>query len=476
MEFIRKYGLIVSVALLIFSLLFPGTVVGLAVTLLIVGMLVLNPKQGILFLIVYFPVRPFLIEVNDSIKFVGDLLIILLFIKCLPYYFKNKGEWKQGIVFIAGFLAFCAIGAASALLTGVSIGAIVFQLRAFLITFLLIFVVRSLDITKKDVISFLWVTILMAVLLSVHGIIEKVSLRTMFLPKSWENMHLAETNRMRIYGLIGNPNVLATYLSIAFIFTLYLKRIVQNKQVLITAFSVLIFGAFILTYSRGTIIALGVGLVVYLFLSRDWKIFKPLLLSLVLSLPLVYYPVVQLTTYMENHSEKHQSDKELREKNGDFSQRMNEAFNKDTIKKSTAWGRLYVVNRGFEIFKEHPVIGTGFGTYGDSASLAYSSPIYERYKIPENLYSDNQFIQVIVQTGAMGVVTFAVFILGMVGSLWKRRKENAAAIALIAILAGGFAAGMFYNIFEDKTFTLYYYILIGFVLNSMVARNGTMKR
>ncbi|WP_083413129.1 O-antigen ligase family protein [Bacillus massilinigeriensis] len=469
MDFIRKYGLILSVVFLLASLLVPHQAVGFAATVLIVAILLFNPKQGILFLIVYFPVRPFLLEVNDSVKFIGDLLIILLFLQSLPYYFRKRKEARTGLVFVAGFLAFLAIGAASALLTGVSLGAIIFQLRAFMITFLLIFVVRSLEITRKDVASFMWVTVMMAVLLSLQGIVEKVSLRTILLPQSWVEMPLAETNRMRIYGLIGNPNVLATYLSIAFVFTLYLRRLAEGKKVLLTILSVLIFGAFILTYSRGTIIALGVGILVYLILSRDWKVLRPILLSIILALPLVYYPVVMATDYMESKTAK-QENKEKQDKvEGDFSTRMNEAFNKETIKKSTAWGRLYVVNRGFEIFKDHPVIGTGFGTYGDSASLTYLSPIYEKYKVPKNLYTDNQYIQVIVQTGALGVAAFAVFILGMVWSCWKRREANEAAIPLIAVLAAGFAGGMLYNIFEDKTFTLYFYIMLGFVLHTMYA-------
>ena len=40
-------------------------------------------------------------------------------------------------------------------------------------------------------------------------------------------------------------------------------------------------------------------MVVYLLLSRKWKFIKPLAISIVLSLPLVYYPVVMITDYME---------------------------------------------------------------------------------------------------------------------------------------------------------------------------------
>ncbi len=81
-----------------------------------------------------------------------------------------------------------------------------------------------------------------------------------------------------------------------------------------------------------------------------------------------------ITDYMEgqqlaeNQTEqvKEKSSKET-EKKDDFSKRMTEAFNKETIQKSTEWGRLYIVKQGFEIFMDYPIIGTGFGTYGDSS-------------------------------------------------------------------------------------------------------------
>jgi putative inorganic carbon (HCO3(-)) transporter len=81
------------------------------------------------------------------------------------------------------------------------------------------------------------------------------------------------------------------------------------------------------------------------------------------------------------------------------------------------------------------------------------------------MYSDNQYIQIIVQTGTLGVISFATFLLGMFYYIWKQRKVIPAATPLIAILFGGSVAGLFYNIWEDKTFTLYFYILLGYVLS-----------
>ena len=477
MEFLKKYALPTSLFLLLVSILIPSNMIGYFVTIIISVIFLVNPKHGLLFLIIYFPIRPFLQELNGSLKYLGDFIVILLFLQSLLYWFRNRHQMKKESIFIIGFLALCIIGSISALITGVSIIAIVFQLRAFLITFLLIFIVSSLNLTKKDIYSFLWTTVIMAVVISLHGIVEKISLRTWLLPESWVNMPISETNRMRIYGLIGNPNVLAVYLAIAFILTLYLKTITTKYRYWLYAASIIIFGVFLLTYSRGTLISFSIGMVVYLLLSKNWKIIKTLAISIVLCLPLIYYPVVVMTDYVEGQKysdsqtnpelEEKKETKPTTEKKDDFSKRITEAFDKETIQKSTEWGRLYVVKLGLEIFMDYPIIGTGFGTYGDSASLNYPSPIYEKYRITTDIYTDNQYIQVITQTGTLGVISFAVFVLGMVSVLWKKRKDINFAIPLIAILVGAFAAGMFYNIWEDKTFTLYFYMILGYTINEV---------
>lgn len=457
----QQYPLAISILLLLLSLYVPIPTVGLIVSFITVIVLMFNPKQGLMYLLIYFPMRPFIMELNSGLKYVGDLVIICLFIYVLIKNFREIKEFFSNWIFIAGFAAFCLIGAIAAFGSGTSIAAIVFQLRAFLITFLLFFIVKFLKITKKDIITFLWTTVLVATVICIQGIVEKVSLRTLLLPEAWVKMKLAEINRIRIYGLIGNPNVLATYLSFAFFAALYLKKTVEKNRFILTVLSILIFGVFLLTYSRGTFIAFIVGFVFYILFTRNWKFIRSVLLSAIIAVPLVYYPVVTATDYVQQEKT---AQKQVKKKS-DFKKRLSESVDKKTIKQSMEWGRLYIVIRGFEIYKDNPIIGTGFGTYGDSASYSYGTPIAEKYHLPKDIYSDNQYIQVIVETGALGVLSFAVFILGMVYYLWKQRKTNQYAIPVLVFLIGGSVAGLFYNIWEDKTFTLYYYMMLGLALN-----------
>jgi putative inorganic carbon (hco3(-)) transporter len=461
-----------ALPIFVLALIIPHQILGLGAAAALALYAFLSPKNGLLILLMYFPTRPFLIEINPSLKIVGDLIILAAFARVV-LQLALKGEWKkifQFHLFEWGFFLFCAVGAVSAFLTGVSTGAIIFQLRAFLITYIVFYVTRRLDITKEDIRKFLWTTFWMAILLCVHGLIEKMSLRTLLMPEKWVQRSLSPNNRTRIYSLINNPNVLAVYLSIAFMLTLYLKNFVQGKtKWLLNIGLLLMLGVFSLTYSRGTWIGFIIALIVYIVLTRDWRRTGNIFVAAVLSIILVNIPVVQATNYFQQAGVG--DIPRTGPPNGDTGEtpsvqeeRFKESFNQDTLELSKTTGRLFIVNKGLEVFKDHPVMGTGFATFGDSAAKGYSSPIYEEYGIGHNIYSDNQYIQIIAQTGALGVILFAVFLLGMLFLLWKKRHDTKMAIPLMGLLIGVFAMGVLYNIWEEKTYTTYFFMMLAVVL------------
>lgn len=461
--------ILIGLPLIILALLIPHTIVGYLVSVLLALYAFTSPKNGLLLLLLYFPTRPFLIEISPSLKMLGDLIIIAVFAKVVWTKLRQK-EWKslfQLHIFEWAFILFCIVGAFSALLTGVGLGAIVFQLRAFLITFIVFYVVRRLEINKEDVLKFLWTTFFMAILLCLHGIVEKMSGRTLLLPDDWVLRSLSHNNRVRIYGLIDNPNVLAVYLSIAFMLTIYLKQLLKGKHtILFNIGLVLMLGVITLTYSRGTWIGLVVGLVVYVVLTKQWGRARNILIGLVAAVIIVNIPVTKATEYIKANGllDDVPIPQEV-DPDGmsDEARRIADSFEMSTLELSKTTGRLFIVTKGFEIYKDHPVIGTGFATFGDSAAKGYSSPIYEDYGIENDIYSDNQYIQIIAQTGSVGVILFAVFLIGMLVFLWKKRKETGMAIPVLAVLLGVYVCGVLYNIWEDKTFTTYFFLMLGAV-------------
>ncbi len=99
-----------------------------------------------------------------------------------------------------------------------------------------------------------WVTVWTSLIVSLHGLIEKLSMRQLLLPDVWKYKTLSATNFVRIYGLPGNPNSLALLLLFGILAVLFLQSIYKNEKYrwFLTINLVLFLGVFILTYSRGT--------------------------------------------------------------------------------------------------------------------------------------------------------------------------------------------------------------------------------
>lgn len=458
---------LIGILLLVAALVIPNTLVAYAITLLLAIAALFKPKQAILFLLVYFPLRSFLIEVNPALKLIGDLIIVFAFLRVV---WDARKDWKSIFkfeVFEWAFIAFIIVGVISAFQSEVILTAIIFQIRAFVVMFLLLYIVKRLDITKQDVFNFLVVTLFVTIVLIIQGLVEKISVRSSLMPINWINRQLSANNGSRIYGLVNNPNVLAVYFTISGVLISYLKMLLPKTkwQWVLNVILVVLAGTWILTYSRGTWIAFAIGIAVYFLLTRNWKFVLKAGIVIGLGFILITVPVTKSTEWVKSNTQVGSIDRTGPPEPGQSfaveSTRIKETFNTDTFEKSKTTGRLFIVYKGFEIFEDYPVIGTGFGTFGDSASKVYSSPHYSHYDVRFNIYSDNQYIQIITQTGVVGVISFAVFLLGMLVVFWKRRKQSTTAFPLLAMLISVYWCGFIYNIWEDKTFTLYFFILTG---------------
>lgn len=462
-------GVVVGVLALLVAFVFNIPAISYAVTLVLAVLAFLQPKTGIYLLFVYFPARSLLTEVAPSLKLLGDLMIIAAFLRIVWDQRKNWKSIFQFEKFEWAFIAFIIMGAVASLLNDVSMGAIVFQIRAFVITFLLIYIVKRLQITKDDIRLFLWITFAMAMVIVLQGFIEKLSMRSAWMPEKWINRQLSPGNASRIYGVLNNPNVLSVYITIAAILTIYLKRMMKPAKwvnILFYISLILMSGIWIMTYSRGTWIAVAIGLVLYTLYTRKWKFALKVALVMALSFGAVALPTTFAAQWIKQNTEIGNFERTGEVEEGPTigaveTDRLKETISASTLEKSLTTGRLYVVVKGFEVYKDYPIIGSGFGTFGDSATKSYLSPIYADYGITTNIYADNQYIEIIAQNGTVGVILFAIFLLGMLWFFWKKRHVTPVAIPLVVSLIAIFWCGLVYNIWEDKTFTLYYYTLTG---------------
>jgi len=216
-----------------------------------------------------------------------------------------------------------------------------------------------------------------------------------------------------------------------------------------------------MTYSRGTWISAIALVVVFILLSKEWKLIKRLVIAGAAAMILVYFPVNWGLSYFQSLG------LEAPEKNvGSIGGRIEETFAKENLDLMTQSGRFFYIKKGFEVLSDYPLTGAGFGTFGGAATLSYGSPIYDNYGIRsdiyggKNFYSDNQYIQVIAETGVVGVLLFAGFLLGMLGLLWKERHTMLGKFMIALWFSTGFS-GLYYNIWELKGYTVFFFLLFG---------------
>ncbi|MFX3622876.1 MAG: O-antigen ligase family protein [Ectobacillus sp.] len=444
----RTYRFLLGTFAIGLGLLLEHSYIGIALSLILAGLAFSDEKLGILYLAAFIPIRPFLAVCNDGYKFLGLFIVAALLLKVALLYKHDYKKLLRFHYFELAYFLFCLFGAAVAYWHGVAPIAIVTQLYTFLLFYFLFYIVSRLSLQKEDIVWLAFATFFTSVIMSIHGLIEKLSLRTMLLPDEWKALDLAPTNRIRIYGLAGGPNELALYLIIAFFLSLYLLRLAKGKQkFLLYAGLCIIQTAFWLTYSRGALLTILAFLPLYIAIHKKipyWRLLVSLtLLSLILS-----FAVAQLTNYLEGPNLA--------------AKRFTDAFSKETITMSEEDGRIYYVKKGLEVFRDKPITGYGFGTFGDAATQTYSSPIYDKYDITWNFYSDNQYIQVLAETGIIGTMLCMIFAAGIVHIIWKLRQGYVTSPFLLYVLAGSLIGSLVYNILENDTFMMYAFLALGY--------------
>lgn len=447
-----------------------NSILGYFVSFVLFIVALASPKKAILLLLLYVPIRPFLIELNPSLRLAGDLMIAGAFLNVVWQSRHNLRSLLSFHVFEYGYFAFLIIGSFSAIVNRIEIGPIVLQLRAFIIFYLIYYIVKRLDIKKEDIIQVLHVFIWTTLLIIIQALIEKLSIRGLFMPEAWKQLPLSSKNRVRIYGMVGNPNVLGIYLGFAYFLFYYAKKyILHYNKVWMQILQYVTIGIFVLTYSRGTWIGFLIIALVYVIASRNFVLFKTIVIQVAIALVVIVLPINLLTNFIEDTSIGQEKVQNIQKfdvgGSSGFVDRVGSTFSDDTITGSQSSGRLFIVKKGFEVFKDYPIMGTGFSTFGDSASLSRISPISAKYEIGRTFYSDNQYIQIIVQTGILGVISFAVFLLGMLVALVKTKRSKLTKL-MIGIVFGAFFMGLVYNLWEADVFTLLFFAFLAVTLNS----------
>jgi len=224
----------------------------------------------------------------------------------------------------------------------------------------------------------------------------------------------------RAFGFFGSPNILGSLSMIMAIVAL--AALFDKKKWYYFVYELLSIAVLILTYSRSAWIGLSAGLAVAL-LVKNWK----LIFVTPIGLSALLIPSVK--------------------------QRLFVSLSREYLVDAALDGRIWSVNNAVEIFKTSPILGTGPGSYGGQTAVYYNSPVYLAgmqngyVALP---YTDNQWLEILVQTGIFGTVFIGGFFIShFVNNLRQYIKSKSyLSLGVIAAIVAIFVNGLFGNIWE----------------------------
>lgn len=314
----------------------------------------------------------------------------------------------------------------------------------YLIRFLfyagIFFVVKSFSSEMKKISVF--ALIILAAVLDFWGYIQYFfypSLRNLYY-LGWDE-HL-----YRLFSVFLDPNFAAVifagnfFFLLSIIFTLKknqprFNRSQKIKKIFISALCLLTFIAAIMTYSRSGIVMLVVSSFCFLFLigKKKW----PVTLALILLIFTIFL------------SKTHQSE------------------GTNFLRTASVNARIKSMQRGLQIFKDHPVLGVGFNSYR-YAQQRYG---YKQSAVLSNHAGagvENSYIFILATTGAVGFAAFLFFWEKILQFIYRKISEIKTVNkyyyqAFFSVIIGLLVNAFFINSLFYPFVLIYVWMFLGFI-------------
>lgn len=405
----------------------------------------------LLFLVIFIPYREVISTFTISkVKVIPDIMILITF---ALYMVKSRFRIKLNLtdIFYAVFLILAFIS--TIFINNVGIKSYIIEMRSIFIYYIVYFLLRHSKLDNRFYRVFSQVIIWNTFILTLLSLIEKITSKTVLFPLTWAKSIIYADNYGRAYGMFNNPNTFGAYLLFSLIIVFYLHNTLSIKTS--NFFCICIITTIILTVSRSSMIALAIFLIAYTFVVNKRAMIKKFIGYVVISIALVFIVnnvSIYYTNIITNIKNAHNLQIDSSSKNS-VRNRLSELSNPEIISNSRTDGRIFSVTKGIEIFKENSILGTGFGTYGDAASLIITPEQYDKYGITKNFYADNEYIKVLVETGIIGTLVYILFLFSII----INHRQNK--LKVLACLILGFL-GMFYNIFEVQILSFLFWVML----------------
>ena len=240
----------------------------------------------------------------------------------------------------------------------------------------------------------------------------------------------------RVFAFFGSPNVFGILMAV--IFFLSLGFFLKGRKYVYLPLSFVSLFAVGLSYSRsawlGLALSLGFCLLIY---NYKYLMYLPLLL-LALVIPQIRNRLLLATSA-------------------------------SYLFDSTLDGRLWAINNGLYVFKQYFLIGSGPGSYGGKIALNYASPTYLdglQRGYTALYFTDNQYLQLLVQSGILGILSFMGFLVASFSSLIRQYgvKKDIMTLTAIGAFSCFVVSGLFANVLEFGAIAIPVGLILGIEL------------
>lgn len=168
--------------------------------------------------------------------------------------------------------------------------------------FALYILVRNTVKSKKQIL-FISISLIIATLFPIIFGIDMIT--TNIFQGILEQINSVSVEQSRLASTFGYPNALAIYISTGVISSIYLFLNIKNRYIkpLVASYLFLAFFTILLTFSRATMIILGILIIIYLIILKDKKKSSEAILLIISSLiaGIIYYYLFNYLTNLENY-------------------------------------------------------------------------------------------------------------------------------------------------------------------------------
>lgn len=323
--------------------------------------------------------------------------------------------------------------------------------------------------TPQKVKTGIWIAIGVAGLLASFGAIQFVT-GTSFtfgglaVPSTIGQLN--DQGVLRYSGPIGDaniwPQILSAVLPLA-VYRIFFEKSPLAKLVALMA-SGLIFIAIFYTYSRGAFITM---IFILFLITLERKVSLPSYVFIMAGGLLVLSFLPQ--TYIERIT----SVTKVFDSIGQTSNVTDESFS----------GRLNELKVGLNMFTTHPILGVGIGNYTTeywnyAPQLGLESSLQTRVESNISRQAHNLVVELLSETGLLGLITFAFFMVSLFSSLWQKRLAFGQHfnISFVVSIVMSILAYLFSGLFLHGVLYRWFWIFIAFGLAALHLPNESADR